>query len=173
MNFSLDGARERLMGQGHAVVECVHAVWTYKYTNGYTVTLRGPMTAHILVTPHAPSQPNSPTNYSLKFDQLQFDANYYDKLLSVDAIIGVKMNDSPRTPHIRALPGMNGLVNGRRTEDETGRFDETRYVMERASLPTEPVNAFGIPQATMRCLEVRCSDFRVTCIEFSMADSCC
>ena len=162
------------MGQGHAVVECVHAVWTYKYVNGYTVTLRGPMTAHILVTPHTSPGPNAAGSYSLKFDQLQFDANYYDKLLSVDSIIGIKVNDSPSTPHLRSLPGMNGIVNGRRTtEDDAGRYDEARYVMEKASLPTEPVNAFGIPQATMRCLEVRRPDFRTGCIEFSMADSYC
>lgn len=164
MNFSLDGARERLLGQGHAVVECVHAVWTFKYLNGYTVTLRGPMTAHILVTPHTPQPSQSSSqglSYSLKFDQLQFDANYFDKLVSVDAIIGNKVSDSPRTPHLRALPpvGMNGngagaAVNGRRPEDDPSRYEEPRYIYERASLPAEPVNAFGIPQATMRCLEV-------------------
>ncbi|EIM85512.1 uncharacterized protein STEHIDRAFT_37377, partial [Stereum hirsutum FP-91666 SS1] len=49
MTLSLDGARERLYAANHAVVECVGAIWTYKYTNGYTVTLRGPLTAHVLV----------------------------------------------------------------------------------------------------------------------------
>ncbi|KZP02463.1 hypothetical protein FIBSPDRAFT_669908, partial [Athelia psychrophila] len=49
MSLSLDGARERLLSQNRAVIECVTAAWTYKYTNGYTVTLRGPLTAHIIL----------------------------------------------------------------------------------------------------------------------------
>ncbi|EIN10171.1 hypothetical protein PUNSTDRAFT_63736, partial [Punctularia strigosozonata HHB-11173 SS5] len=49
MNLCLDGARERLLAQGHAVIECVTAIWTYHYNNGYTVTLRGPLTAHVVV----------------------------------------------------------------------------------------------------------------------------
>lgn len=31
---------------------------------------------------------------------------------------------------------------------------EERFVIEQAVLPAEPINAFGIPQASMRCLEV-------------------
>ena len=37
MSLSLDGARERSIATGHCIVECVAAVWTYRYTNGYTV----------------------------------------------------------------------------------------------------------------------------------------
>lgn len=157
MTLSLDGARERLMGQGHAIVECVHAVWTYKYHNGYTVTLRGPMTAHILVSPNSPSAPGQaqPPGYQLKFDQLQFDANYHDKLLSLDAIMRVP--DSPQQPG--GLPLPNGAMQ---PQDDDRRYDEPRYMIEHASIPAEPVNAFGIPQATMRCLEV-CL-FCLTCL---------
>ncbi|KIM60837.1 hypothetical protein SCLCIDRAFT_72284, partial [Scleroderma citrinum Foug A] len=49
MTLSLDGARERLCSQTHAAIECVSAVWTYKYSNGYTVTLRGPLTVHVIL----------------------------------------------------------------------------------------------------------------------------
>lgn len=152
MTLSLDGARERLMGQGHAVVECVHAVWTYKYHNGYTVTLRGPMTAHILVSPNGPAGTGQATSqgYQLKFDQLQFDANYHDKLVSLDAIVGEHPVDSPQMPGSIPLP--NGAMQSQADDDR--RYDEPRFMIDRASLPVEPVNAFGIPQATMRCLEV-------------------
>ncbi|KAJ3743512.1 LIM-domain binding protein-domain-containing protein [Lentinula detonsa] len=50
MTLTLDGARERLYAYGHAIVECVAAVWTYRYSNGYTVALRGPLTVHVVVT---------------------------------------------------------------------------------------------------------------------------
>ena len=47
MDFKLDSARERLMSQNAAVIECENASWTYVYTNGYTVTLQGPLTVHV------------------------------------------------------------------------------------------------------------------------------
>ncbi|KAF8628168.1 hypothetical protein AX17_006038 [Amanita inopinata Kibby_2008] len=61
MSLSLDGARERLYArnQHHCVIECPSAVWTYRYSNGYTVILRGPLTAHIVVPPHIPSDVSS------------------------------------------------------------------------------------------------------------------
>ncbi|KIM45777.1 hypothetical protein M413DRAFT_58609, partial [Hebeloma cylindrosporum] len=54
MTLSLEGARERFYAPGHVMVECVAAIWTYKYNNGYTVTLRGPLTARVIVTTSNP-----------------------------------------------------------------------------------------------------------------------
>ncbi|SJL01435.1 uncharacterized protein ARMOST_04757 [Armillaria ostoyae] len=149
MTLTLDGARERMYSQGHSVVECVTAVWTYKYNNGYTVTLRGPLTAHVVV---ASPQPPA-TNHVLKFDDFQFDANYHDKFISIESIMGQRMIESPKTPRIRNVPtpGPNGISN---QEDEDKKWEEPRIIIERGSIPGEPVNAFGIPQATMRCLEL-------------------
>ncbi|KAK0453084.1 LIM-domain binding protein-domain-containing protein [Armillaria borealis] len=149
MTLTLDGARERMYSQGHSVVECVTAVWTYKYNNGYTVTLRGPLTAHVVV---ASPQPPA-TNHVLKFDDFQFDANYHDKFISIESIMGQRMIESPKTPRIRNVPtpGPNGISN---QDDEDKKWEEPRIIIERGSIPGEPVNAFGIPQATMRCLEL-------------------
>ncbi|KAK0191457.1 LIM-domain binding protein-domain-containing protein [Armillaria mellea] len=150
MTLTLDGARERMYSQGHSVVECVTAVWTYKYNNGYTVTLRGPLTAHVVVaSPQAPA-----TNHVLKFDDFQFDANYHDKFISIESIMGQRMiESSPKTPRIRNVPtpGPNGILI---QDDEDKKWEEPRIIIERGSIPGEPVNAFGIPQATMRCLEL-------------------
>ncbi|KAK0231320.1 LIM-domain binding protein-domain-containing protein [Armillaria fumosa] len=149
MTLTLDGARERMYSQGHSVVECVTAVWTYKYNNGYTVTLRGPLTAHVVVvSPQAPA-----TNHVLKFDDFQFDANYHDKFISIESIMGQRMIESPKTPRIRNVPtpGPNGFSI---QDDEDKKWEEPRIIIERGSIPGEPVNAFGIPQATMRCLEL-------------------
>ncbi|KDQ65091.1 hypothetical protein JAAARDRAFT_247815 [Jaapia argillacea MUCL 33604] len=148
MNLSLDGARERIYAPGHAVVECVSAVWTYKYTNGYTITLRGPLTAHVLIVPNSSQPPTSTAQaqppWSLKFDQIQFDANFHDKYISLEAIQG---------PHITETPRLrNAAVNGTPSDDK--KYEEPRIIIDRAVIPGEPVNAFGIPQATMRCLEV-------------------
>ena len=157
MNLSLDGARERIVSHGHAVVECIHAVWTYRYTNGYTVTLRGPMTAHIFVLPNNTSSNQAPhqhVSYTLKFDQLQFDANYHDKLIAMEAISGSRIQESP-TMKAPSTPVMNVAHMSQRVEEEDRKFEEPRLVFDKAIIPAEPVNAFGIPQATMRCLEVR------------------
>ncbi|KAK0490496.1 LIM-domain binding protein-domain-containing protein [Armillaria novae-zelandiae] len=149
MTLTLDGARERMYAQGHSVVECVTAVWTYKYNNGYTVTLRGPLTAHVVVaSPQAPA-----TNHVLKFDDFQFDANYHDKFISIESIMGQRMIESPKTPRIRNAP--TPIPNGFSIQDEEDKkWEEPRIIIERGSIPGEPVNAFGIPQATMRCLEL-------------------
>jgi LIM-domain binding protein len=156
MNISLDGARERIISPGHAVVECVSAVWTYKYSNGYTIHLRGPLTAHVWVVQGSQQQSAQPAPASgqpvlvLRFEHLQFDANYHDKYITIDAILGQKIGKSP---HVRNAPTpvMNG-ISSQQVQQPDGKDDRIHY--ERSSLPGEPVNAFGVPQATMRCLEV-------------------
>jgi hypothetical protein len=164
MSLSLDGARERYITAGHCIVECVSAVWTYKYNNGYTVTLRGALSAHVIITAtSAPGstaqnsgQPNLP--YTFKFDEFTFDANFHDKFIALDAIVGTRIPEPNKSPWIRNAPSPN--VNGASldpsasTAEEDKRWEEPRVVIERCSIPGEPVNAFGIPQATMRCLEV-------------------
>jgi LIM-domain binding protein len=161
MTLSLDGARERSVSAGHAVVECPSAVWTYKYNNGYTVTLRGPLIAHVVLSPqnltgnqsNPQSTPHQPL-YSLKFDSLQFDANIHDKFIALESVMGQRVPESPKTPRTRnaPTPTTNGSMLHPRDEDK--KWEEARVLIEHASIPGEPVNAFGIPQATMRCLEV-------------------
>jgi len=157
MTLTLDGARERMYLPGHSIVECVGAVWTYKYNNGYTVTLRGPLTAHIVFTsPHPPGSAQAQgSQFLLKFEDFQFDANYHDKYISLDSIMGLRALESPKTPGIRnaPTPTINGSTSQLQLEEDK-KWEEPRVTIERASLPGEPVNAFGIPQATMRCLEV-------------------
>lgn len=159
MSLSLDGARERLLSQNRAVIECVTAAWTYKYTNGYTVTLRGPLTAHIILVPNTARNQagvQSSTPFTLKFDSLDFGANFHDKSISLESILGMRNPESspPKTPHQRNAPTPNS--NGTTSSfDDDKRWEEPRVTIDHASIPGEPVNAFGIPQATMRCLEVR------------------
>lgn len=140
MSLTLDGARERSFGQGHSVVECVSAIWTYRYTNGYTITLRGPLTVHVIVTMSTPGN-NAQT---LRFEDFQFDANLHDKYISIDSIIGTRTVD----------PGGPVVVQNGEEEEEDMKWEEPRVIISQAVLAGEPVNAFGIPQATMRCLEL-------------------
>ncbi|KAI0299759.1 LIM-domain binding protein [Multifurca ochricompacta] len=178
MTLSLDGARERVIGPNHAVVQCVSAMWTYRYHNGYTVTLRGPFTAHVFVIPSAaqnggPGQSAPHSTFTLKIDHIQFDSNLYEKHVAVDVIGGNRL-DVNKTPQVRNAPTPSPIMNGTsippppppqppqppppqagQRDDE--RWEEPRITYERAFIPAEPVNAFGIPQATMRCLEVRVS----------------
>jgi hypothetical protein len=156
MTLSLDGARERLVSQQHAIVECVSAVWTYKYNNGYTVTLRGPMTVHVIIIPIAGPAQAQQNSITLRFDHFQFDANTHEKYISLDSIVGQRAIESPKTPRVRnaPTPSPNGASSSQRAEEDR-QWEEPRVLIDHASIPGEPVNAFGIPQATMRCLEVR------------------
>ncbi|KAH7912464.1 LIM-domain binding protein-domain-containing protein [Hygrophoropsis aurantiaca] len=155
MSLSLDGARERLVNPSHAIIECVTAIWTYRYNSGYTVTLRGPLTVHVLIVPPIGNgQANQPA--SLKFDNFEFNGNTHEKTISLEAIMGQRIMDSPKTPrlHNGPTPSPNGTSTIQQRADEDRQWDEPRILIQDASIPGEPVNAFGIPQATMRCLEL-------------------
>ncbi|OCH85036.1 hypothetical protein OBBRIDRAFT_740580 [Obba rivulosa] len=138
MSFTLEGARERVTTPGRATIDCAGAVWTFRYTSGYTVTLRGTLSARLFVQP---PKEDSPQQYpALKFEEIFFDASTHEKLILLDAVQGQRTVESPRTP----------VMNGAPYNPER---EENRLHIEHAYLPGEPVNAFGIPQATMRCLE--------------------
>lgn len=156
MTLSLDGARERLCSQTHAAIECVSAVWTYKYASGYTVTLRGPLTVHVVLYPHlGPTTSQQQYPWSLKFDQFVFDANTHEKFISLESISGHRTIEQPRTPRTRSnpTPSPNGVTSQQKAEEDR-QWEEPRTLIANASIPPEPVNAFGIPQVTMRCLEL-------------------
>ena len=181
MTLSLDGARERVVGPDRAIVQCVTAMWTFRYHNGYTVVLRGPFTAHVTVTSNAtsditlaqPAPPSTSMPKILKIDHVQFDSDVYEKHVAVDVIGGHRI-DTYKTPQIHhtstptrtftrygavAAPQClqpQPLQVGQRDEE---RYEEPRITYEGAFIPADPVNAFGIPQATMRCLEVGLSIF--------------
>jgi hypothetical protein len=144
MSFTLDNAREVHSGSGNYAIECKTAVWTYRYDNGYTVALRGPLTAKVQVIPAQGGR------YTMKFDAINFDANFHEKLLSIDAILGAR---SEPTPRIKSAT-ISNATPGVKTEDDQRSPEELRVSIDKANIPAEPVNAFGIPQATMRCLEV-------------------
>lgn len=165
MTLSLDGARERLQTAGHAIVECVGAVWTYRYTNGYTVTLRGPLTAHVVATLKSPPGNNKDADVILKFDELQFDANFHDKFIALESVLGSRSIENfpvPATPMMLTAPSPSSVgvghttlaLSARQQMEEERRWEEPRVLIDHASIPGEPINAFGIPQATMRCLEL-------------------
>ncbi|KAI1788972.1 LIM-domain binding protein-domain-containing protein [Ganoderma leucocontextum] len=164
----LDGARERCINPMHGIVECPAAQWTFRYTNGYCITLRGPLTAEIVVLPLPMTQTSSQQQlpqYILKLDRLVFDAMTHEKYLAFDAIHGNRLPDSPQV--VPMSPG--GAVNPIGTVDDPNKFEEPRYMFENVMIPQEPINAFGIPQATMRCLELAESVTQMTdLIQFSI-----
>ncbi|KAK7061253.1 LIM-domain binding protein-domain-containing protein [Favolaschia claudopus] len=172
MSLTLDGARERLFQPGHAIVECVSAVWTFRYNNGHIVTLRGPLTAHLVICAAPPSQQPQGTpgsgnagpsgqgagngsntqSYVLKFDDFEFDATSHEKYIALEAIAGTRRTEDGGQPG--PPPASGPPANGAPLVEEEKRWEEPRQIIENGSIPGEPVNAFGIPQATMRCLEL-------------------
>ncbi|KAF9268326.1 hypothetical protein L218DRAFT_893298 [Marasmius fiardii PR-910] len=172
MTLTLDGARERIYDYGHAVVECVSAIWTYKFSNGYTVALKGPMTVHVVLTaaqpPNASGHPHQMGgNYFLKFENFEFEARSHEKYIALEAIVGLRSLESPRMARggngrhsVNGMPTSGSTDSVMDQQDEDKKWEEPRITIERGVIPGEPVNAFGIPQATMRCLELSdsCAD---------------
>jgi LIM-domain binding protein len=156
MTLSLDGPREHTIDSSKCVIECVNAVWTYKYTNGYTIVLRGPLICHIVVGPPSTPGGGQPVHpaaqrqpYSLKILSLSFDANFHDKYLALDAIAGDRIQESPRARN----PPVGSSANALQVEEEN-LWVKPKVKLDGAWIPEDPVNAFGIPQTVMRCLEV-------------------
>jgi len=138
MTLSADGASERPVDGSHSIIECIIAEWTFKYRNGYTVALRGPLTCNVTVVPPSASE-HTPALHSLKFDKILFDANVHNKLVALGAIKGdgIYSSEAPQLP-------IATTMDTRQEEEEE----------EEEDIPGDPVNAFGIPQASLRCLEV-------------------
>lgn len=149
MSLSLDGAIERFQvatatSPPLAVIDCQNASWTYKYFSGYSVVLRGPLNATVVFDA-------SSGKYFIKV--FQFEANTHEKLISVDSIA---LHPPPNDPK-RRLPDQAGHINSPSERSHTpsrSQAEDSRIHYESVTLPAEPVNAFGIPQVTMRCLEV-------------------
>lgn len=170
MTLSLDGAREDAVGPNRVIVRCVFAMWTYRYNNGYTVTLRGPFSADIVAIPDptqngAPAQSAPHPTFKLMINRIHFESYLYEKRVSVDVMGGNRL-DANQTPQVHSIPTPPPTVNGagvlplpppqlpppqadQRNEERWEVHDDSAYI------PAEPVNPFGIPSATMRCLEVR------------------
>lgn len=135
MSLTLDGARERLLHPGQTIVECGSTIWIFRYSNGHVVMLRGSMTArHIACS--TPSQSmtgnHAKDDFVLRFDEFDFYAHSHDRYIALEAISGLWMGDNE--------------------DSKTG--EKPGQTIVNASIPGEPVNVFGVPQATMRFLEV-------------------
>lgn len=147
MSIVLDNAREKTIAPGHGIIECPTASWIFRYSNGYTVALNGPLSAHVAAVPlMSPGQPPTPMSYVLRIEHLTFDATSHEKMVNVDRVGNLSIDGSP-SHHALAMGPM-----GTKREEEEKRLDDVRRVS--VAMPHEPVNAFGIPQATMRCLEL-------------------
>lgn len=158
MTLTLDGARERTNPAypGRAFVECITAIWTYRYTNGYTVMLKGPLTVTAILTQVTPPGNTSQVpQYIWKFDDFTFDANAHEKFISLEYIHGNRVIDRTPPSYAVSMPGMSTQAQMQQHHiEEDKRCEEPRVLIDHGSIPGEPVNAFGIPQATMRCLEL-------------------
>jgi len=68
--------------------------------------------------------------------------------------------DLPKTPRVRNTPTPTPVGTSMQVQQQLQqvgddkKWEEPRVIIEHGSIPGEPVNAFGIPQATMRCLEL-------------------
>lgn len=63
-----------------------------------------------------------------------------------------KSNSS--SPHLGSKPGQSSQMQSQQQQQNSPQWEEPRVLISQGFIPGEPVNAFGIPQATMRCLEL-------------------
>lgn len=164
MNLILDGVQERALTPGTSVVDCPSAQWIWRFVDGHVISLRGTFSCQVSAYRNAEDPPDRP--YTLKFDTMTFDSNSHEKLLALDSIRGARGLESiQRTPATttqgspdNASSSSNNTI---KTEEGSERQmdSDPRVVIEHAVLPPDPVNAFGIPQASMRCLEVSISSY--------------
>lgn len=61
-----------------------------------------------------------------------------------------KSNSNSSSPHLQ------NKLGGQQPQSQQNapQWEEPRVLISQGFIPGEPVNAFGIPQATMRCLEL-------------------
>jgi hypothetical protein len=155
MSFSFDSLAERPGdGQGRVLLDCA-AVWTHRYENGYVVALRGALAVQLVLVATPQAQP------VWRIESFVFDSTTHDKYIQVDSVLG------PAGPVMRGLgaPRPPPLTNGNggtpqmppppyEAEGPQHVPVDGRIKIEQAWVPADPCNGFGIPQATMRCLEV-------------------
>jgi hypothetical protein len=172
MAFTFEGVREHMVDTNRAHIECANALWTFKYNNGYTVVLSGPLRAVIRYDPPGtapqstyilgqdttnkhpnPFYPISPSNF--KFEHIDFEGRTQEKSIGLEAIVGQKNSASPLVSTLMDPMSNGGLMIPSASDER--RWEEPRIILSGCTMPGEPVNAFGIPQATMRCLEVCCA----------------
>ncbi|KAF8529230.1 LIM-domain binding protein [Hysterangium stoloniferum] len=159
MNFVLDGARERSYTLGTSVIDCPNAQWVWRFYDGHVITLRGAFTCQI----SAYNIPSDGLPYTLKIDSMTFDALSYERMITLDAIRGTRgvenIQKTPATttqgsPDNASSTSINTVKSEESNDRPMSETDSRSIVIEHAVLPPDPINAFGIPQASMRCLEV-------------------
>jgi hypothetical protein len=160
MFFTFDALSERVDPTGGRVTLEGSASWTSKYQNGYVVVLKGPLLASLVLVPVAtpgPAVANQPQSLSWRMDHLSFDALSCEKSVLIETVVGPSGSQDARFggPDA-ALPGtpVTGMTNGSAPSREDDDPTPVPVKIEHAWVPGDPCNAFGIPQATMRCLEV-------------------
>lgn len=143
LNIVTSGLIEERLEKSPAVIKVLvpSAQWIFKFSNGHTVVLRGPLVACVRIIPGYSAPLEEPTGFTLRFEHLQFDAEFHDKSFALDRLLASRLPESPS-------------VAASENENDERRYEE-RILLGRVQIPSEPVNGFGIPQATMRCLEVR------------------
>lgn len=70
-----------------------------------------------------------------------------------------KSGSNSSSPHLssqnKSGQGSGGQQNAQQLQQNAPpQWEEPRVLISQGFIPGEPVNAFGIPQATMRCLEL-------------------
>jgi hypothetical protein len=166
VSLMLDGARERSVNLGTSIIESPTAQWVWRYYDGHVITLCGTFSCQL----SAYSVPSDGLPYTLKIDSMSFDSTWHERMIILDAIHGTRgVENIQKTP--TTIHGSPDNLSSSSTKSENHDWSpfeaEPRVAIDHAVLPAEPINAFGIPQASMRCLEVRWLSLCILCMHSS------
>ena len=164
LNISFHSPKENPLAGGGVRVQ-VEAAWMFTYSSGYTVTLSGPL--EVIIQSGAPAPDlNGISAPPTRFTTIQFVAVKVDKKIYCEAIEGKRSNGDPGLGYENIKKGHHpaetdgsspsmGLTAKQATRNPNTPFGAESWVeIERAKLPPDPVNEYGIPQSLLVCLDV-------------------
>lgn len=168
MSWVIDGARERKLAPGAVQIETAHAEWIYRFSNGYRVALKGMLSVTYeasIIRPASAVGPGptlatvNPEEVKLLITAFDMNVSEYEKYIKLDSISGERTREDVtmypyRVPGAPEPPSGSTQAIAEEADRRRRSGEEPRIQITRATMPGEPINAFGIPQATMRCLEV-------------------
>ena len=92
ISIHFESLRERAISTHRCVVESTQAVWTFKYTGGYVVVLRGPLTAYVTAIRNRElDNVREPDPWVRRIEHLYFDAHFHEKYIDVQEIRGTQI----------------------------------------------------------------------------------
>ena len=158
LNISFHNPKET--PDGASIRVKVDAAWMFTYSSGYTVTLSGPL--EVVIHPMFPApESNGASSPHMRFSVIRFAVINVDKKIDCKAIEGQRSAGEPGLGYENFKKGrpirLTDIDGGSPSMGVTATRNpntQSWIEIERAKLPPDPVNEYGIPHSLHVCLDV-------------------